>query len=95
LSLDHTTVSKIAHLARIAITAPEAEQMSVALGRILELVDRMQQVDTTGVAPMAHPLHMTQPLRADQVTETDLREVAQAIAPAAESGLYLVPRVVE
>ena len=44
---------------------------------------------------MAHPLHIAQRLRADQVTETDQRDAFQAIAPAVEDGLYLVPRVID
>ena len=55
----------------------------------------MQQIDTHGVAPLAHPLELKQTLRADAVTETDQREKFQAIAPQADAGLYLVPRVVE
>jgi aspartyl-tRNA(Asn)/glutamyl-tRNA(Gln) amidotransferase subunit C len=44
---------------------------------------------------MAHPLQMVQRLRPDQVTENNQRQAFQAIAPAVENGLYLVPRVVE
>ena len=44
---------------------------------------------------MAHPLDMTQPLRADTVTESDRREEFQANAPAVRDGLYIVPRVIE
>ncbi len=44
---------------------------------------------------MAHPLHMAQRLRPDEVSETDQREKFQAIAPLTEGGLYLVPRVIE
>ena len=73
----------------------EVETWSGELSRILELVDRMNEVDTDGVTPMAHPQHATQRLRPDTVTESDQRERFQAIAPATERGLYLVPRVVE
>ena len=55
----------------------------------------MQAVDTGDVEPMANPLDATQRLRTDQVTETDRRADFQALAPAVEEGLYLVPRVVE
>ena len=55
----------------------------------------MDAVDTDGVVPMAHPLHMSQRLRADEVTETDKREKFQSIAPQTEAGLYLVPKVIE
>ena len=55
----------------------------------------MQQIETDGVAPLAHPLELRQTLRADAVAETNQRDKFQAIAPQADSGLYLVPRVVE
>ena len=55
----------------------------------------MQAVDTSGVEPLAHPLETTQRLRADEVTEANHRDDYQAIAPAVENGLYLVPRVIE
>ena len=55
----------------------------------------MNAVDTTGVAPMAHPLDMAQRLRPDEVAEPNQRERFQAIAPRVEAGLYLVPKVIE
>ena len=63
----------------------------------LEAVDTAVVVvnATTGVEPMAHPLDLSQRLRADAVTETDARAEFQAIAPQTADGLYLVPRVIE
>jgi aspartyl-tRNA(Asn)/glutamyl-tRNA(Gln) amidotransferase subunit C len=58
-------------------------------------VDRLQAVDTIGVAPMSHPLDLPQRLREDIVTESDQRDALLALAPAAENGLYLVPKVIE
>ena len=55
----------------------------------------MQSVDTDSVKPLAHPLDMTQRMRADKVTEQDRREQLQSLAPQSESGLYLVPKVIE
>ena len=55
----------------------------------------MMDCDTTGIEPLAHPLETTQRLRADVVTERNQRDAYQAIAPAVEEGLYLVPRVIE
>ena len=55
----------------------------------------MEQVDVTGVEPMAHPQDMVQSLREDVVTEGDQRERFQSIAPATANGLYLVPKVIE
>jgi len=64
-------------------------------GATPEMVEQLEGAETDNVEPMAHPLHMAQRLRADEVTEVDRRDVHQAIAPSVESGLYLVPRVIE
>ena len=95
MSLDKTQVQKIAHLARLKITATEADTYADSLSRILGLIEQMNAVDTEGVAPMAHPSDAALRLRDDAVTEVDQREKFQAIAPAVEAGLYLVPKVIE
>ncbi len=56
---------------------------------------QMGDLDTDNVQAMAHPLDQIQRLRADEVTETDQREYFQSIAPQVESGLYLVPKVID
>ncbi len=95
MSLQKTDVEKIGHLARIAVSADELDAVASDLSRILQMVEQMNGVDTTGVVPMAHPLHMVQRMRPDEVTEENQRELFQAVAPESEDGLYLVPRVVE
>jgi aspartyl-tRNA(Asn)/glutamyl-tRNA(Gln) amidotransferase subunit C len=95
MALTSDDVKRVAKLARLGLTEAEANETLTQLNSILGLVDQMQQTDTAGVAPMAHPLELTQTLRADQVTETNQREKYQSVAPHVEAGLYLVPRVVE
>jgi aspartyl-tRNA(Asn)/glutamyl-tRNA(Gln) amidotransferase subunit C len=95
MSLARDDVEKIAHLARLAVNEAELDAVASGLSDILKMVEQMGSVDTTGVTPMAHPLHMTQPLRPDRVTEEDQRELFQSIAPQTEDGLYLVPKVIE
>ncbi len=95
MSLDHADVKKIAHLARVDVSDEQMESIAKDLSNILGLVEQMSAVDTEGVVPMAHPLHMAQRLRSDEVTETDARELFQSIAPQTEEGLYLVPKVIE
>jgi len=95
MSLDTTQVQKIAHLARLKITEDEARAYAESLSRILGLIEQMNAVDTDNVAPMAHPSDAALRLREDAVTETDRRDKFQAIAPAVEAGLYLVPKVIE
>lgn len=89
------TWKKIAHLARLGLNDADLPRTTEALNSILGLIDQMQAVDTTGIEPLAHPLEASQRLRADVVTETNHREAYQAIAPAVENGLYLVPKVIE
>lgn len=95
MAIASSDIAKLAHLARIAVSDDEVGQVTERISDVLALVDQLQAVDTEDVKPMAHPLDATQRLRADQVTEPNEREHFQAIAPATEDGLYLVPRVIE
>ncbi len=95
MSLTQDDVKKIAHLARLAISDDDIPSYEKELSNILGLVEQMNAVDTSDVTPMAHPLDMAQRLRDDIVTEDNHREEYQAIAPAVEDGLFLVPQVIE
>lgn len=95
MGLQGSDVEKIAHLARLAVAPEETARYADELSRILDLVAQMDLVDTEGVEPMAHPLHMAQRLRPDVPSEPDQRDRFQGIAPLTEAGLYLVPKVIE
>jgi aspartyl-tRNA(Asn)/glutamyl-tRNA(Gln) amidotransferase subunit C len=95
MSVEQTDIEKIATLARIRIEQHDIPEVASRLNDILAMVDTMQAVDTSDVEPMANPLDACQRLRADIVTEINQRERFQAIAPNAEQGLYLVPKVIE
>lgn len=95
MALTADQVGRIAHLARLQLHAGEQARVTDSLNNILGLIDQLQAADTTGIAPMAHPVDAVQPLRADEVSETDHRDAYQRIAPAVQDGCYLVPRVVE
>jgi len=95
MTIDRTVVADVATLARIGVTATEIATLAERIDRVLGLVATMQSVDTTGVEPMHHPLDAVQRLRPDRVTEDNVRDAMQALAPATADGLYLVPRVIE
>jgi aspartyl-tRNA(Asn)/glutamyl-tRNA(Gln) amidotransferase subunit C len=95
MALERSEVEKIAHLARLGLNDADIPRTTEALNSILALVNQMQAVDTSGIEPLAHPLEASQRLRADVVTERNNRDTYQAIAPAVENGLYLVPKVIE
>ncbi|MGB5438879.1 MAG: Asp-tRNA(Asn)/Glu-tRNA(Gln) amidotransferase subunit GatC [Gammaproteobacteria bacterium] len=95
MALDVSDVEKIAHLARLGVEAADIPEYTRNLSDILAFVEQLNAVDTSGVEPLAHPFEATQRLRPDEVRETSERETFQGIAPLTESGLYLVPQVIE
>ena len=94
MSIESRDVLDVAHLARLHLPDDDVGRIAGELSAILAFIEQMNEVDTGDMDPMAHPLDMTQRLRADVVTEPDRREELQAHAPAVRDGLYLVPRVV-
>lgn len=95
MSLTPDDVLTIARLARLTIAEQDVPVYADNLSRILEFVAQLDAVDTSGIAPMAHPLDMAQRLREDVVVETNERDLFQKNAPQVEAGLYLVPKVIE
>jgi aspartyl-tRNA(Asn)/glutamyl-tRNA(Gln) amidotransferase subunit C len=95
MSLQPDQVRTVARLARLALRDEDLPAYVRKLSDILDMVARLNAVDTTGVTPLAHPMDVVQRLRPDAVTETDLRECFQSIAPQVEGGLYIVPKVIE
>ena len=99
MALTPQDVSRIAHLARLALSPAEEATMLEQLNGFFSIVEQMGAVDTRGVAPLYTPLSAVQEvtlrLREDAVTETDQRVLNQASAPAVAGGLFLVPRVIE
>jgi aspartyl-tRNA(Asn)/glutamyl-tRNA(Gln) amidotransferase subunit C len=99
MALTPQDVSRIAHLARLALSPAEQTAMLEQLNGFFGIVERMGAVDTRGVEPLYTPLAAVQAvglrLRDDVVTEADQRERNQASAPAVEDGLFLVPKVIE
>jgi aspartyl-tRNA(Asn)/glutamyl-tRNA(Gln) amidotransferase subunit C len=99
MSLSDDQVRRIARLARLELAPAEVQPVVDRQNRILGLIEQMSAVDTAGIEPMAHPLDALLPqgqrLRPDQVTAPDPREAYQALAPATQEGLYLVPKVIE
>ena len=95
MSLTKDEVKRVAWLARVEISDTEAVEAQGHLNEIFKLIEQMQSVDTTGIAPMSHAQDVVQRLRDDKVTETDQRGLFQSVAPQVEGGLYLVPKVIE
>ncbi|AEG32017.1 Asp-tRNA(Asn)/Glu-tRNA(Gln) amidotransferase subunit GatC [Thiomicrospira cyclica] len=95
MALSEDDVLKIAKLAAIDVSTQDLTKLSAKLSNVLDLFAQLEQVNTDGVKPMAHPLDQVQRLRLDQAVEVVDCEKYQALAPACEQGLYLVPKVIE
>ena len=100
MSVTKQEVAKIAGLARINMSEEELERMVPELNNILDWVEQLGEVDTSGVEPMATVIPNTLRLRADAVdadpnTGGGKRDAVLANAPAAEHGFFGVPKVIE
>ncbi len=95
MALELKDIENIAHLARLQLSAAEKSEALSSITNILSMIDQMQAIDTTGVEPLAHGFDASQRLRDDVVTETNEREVLLKLAPSADQGLFLVPKVLE
>ncbi len=94
-AFDDTTVRKVAKLARLKMTEERVAPMTQRLSTILAFVEQLNEVHTTGVAPMMSVAAMTLPQRADAVTDGRMPEAILANAPEATQGFFVVPKVVE
>src|SRR5690554_5331588 len=95
-------VARIARLARIELSPDQTARAQTELDGILNLIEQLQAVDTSGIEPMAHPLSAHQDiklrLRDDAAAATrtlDERKALMVNAPAEDNGLFLVPTVIE
>ena len=99
MALTPQDVQRIAHLARLELSAPEQDAMLGQLNGFFGIVEAMSQAATGDVQPLYTPLSAVQTvtlrLRDDVVTESNQRELNQRSAPAVEDGLFLVPKVIE
>ena len=86
-------IAKVAHLARLDLSAEELERYGAQLGDILEHAERVQALPTDGVPPTSHPLPMTNAFRVDEVTGSLDRDEVLAQAPDADGPYFRVPKI--
>ena len=95
MPINKTAVAHIATLARIRLSESEIEPLADELSHILTWVEQLNEVDTTGVAPMASAAAASLPLREDAVSDGGCRNAILGNAPNAARGFFTVPKVVE
>ena len=95
MSIDATTVRRIAHLARVAVADDEVEHLRGEINAILAFVEQLSEVDVEGVEPMTSVTPMAMKKRHDVVNDGDNADAVLRNAPATENSYFLVPKVVE
>ena len=95
MKITRQDVENVALLSRLEMTAEELEAYSSQLNAILEYVDVLNKLDTTGIEPTAHVLQLKNVMRPDEVKPSLPQELALSNAPEAEDGYFKVPKVME
>lgn len=95
MTISTKDLEKIAQLAALNIDPEHASQLNQEISSIMDFVDQLRSVDTSGTAPLFHPFALHQRQREDEVTEADCIAELEAIAPVFDDNLYLVPKVID
>jgi aspartyl-tRNA(Asn)/glutamyl-tRNA(Gln) amidotransferase subunit C len=88
-------VKYVAHLARLSLSPAEEERIGAQLGQVLGYIEKLKEVDVTGVEPTAHPFPLVNVTRPDEVRPSISHQEALRNAPAQANGLFIVPKIVE
>ena len=94
MKLSAEAVKKIAHLARLEVSEQEVDKFSTQLSSILEYVEHLNDLDTSGVTPIASTLGQATPLREDVAISNPARTTILEHAPDREGPLFKVPKVI-
>lgn len=93
--IDEALVRKVARLSRLDLTEAEVEEFTEQLSAILEYVEKMNELDTTGVEPLAHCLPISNVFREDSVKESLGTEKTLANAPQRDGEYFKVPKIMD
>jgi aspartyl-tRNA(Asn)/glutamyl-tRNA(Gln) amidotransferase subunit C len=88
-------VKYVAHLARLSLSPEEEQRIGAQLEDVLGYIEKLKEVDVSGVEPTAHAFPLINVVRPDEVRPSLSHEEALRNAPAQANGLFIVPRIVE
>ena len=88
-------VAYVAHLARLSLTPEEAQKFGAQLGNVLDYIEKLKEIDVTGIEPTAHAFPLINVTRPDEIRPSMSHEEALRNAPAHANGLFMVPKIVE
>ena len=93
--IDETQVRKVAKLSRLELTDAEVEEFTGQLSAILDYVEKMNELDTENVGPLAHCLPISNVLREDSAKESLGADKALANAPQRDGNFFKVPKILD
>ena len=88
------TIEYVGILAKLELSGEERERAKKDMGRMLDYIDKLSELDTEGVEPMTHVLPVQNVFREDIVTNSDTREQLLSNAPEQKDGMFVVPKTV-
>jgi aspartyl-tRNA(Asn)/glutamyl-tRNA(Gln) amidotransferase subunit C len=88
-------INYVAHLARLSLSSEEAEKLGGQLAQVLGYIEKLREVDVSGIAPTAHAFPLINVTRPDVVQASMDHDDALRNAPATANGLFIVPKIVE
>ena len=86
------TIEYVGILAKLELSEEEKEQAKKDMANMLDYIDTLNELDTSGVEPMSHVFPVNNVFREDVVTNEDDREEILANAPEAKDGAFVVPK---
>jgi len=95
MNIDEETVDKIAHLARLELTGLEKQEMIKDMNKILGFMDKLNEVNTSGVEPLVYMTDKTNSFREDVVKQEITHEEALMNAPKHDKDYFLVSKVID
>jgi aspartyl-tRNA(Asn)/glutamyl-tRNA(Gln) amidotransferase subunit C len=95
MKLTREEVQRVATLARLRLTAEEEAHLTEQLDKILQYMDKLNQLDTSRIEPLAHVIDVVNAFREDQVTNRPNPDALLANAPAKDQTFFQVPKIIE
>ncbi|MBR1852058.1 MAG: Asp-tRNA(Asn)/Glu-tRNA(Gln) amidotransferase subunit GatC [Lachnospiraceae bacterium] len=93
--IDDETIEYVGILAKLELSDVEKDQAKQDMAKMLDYIDQLNELDTTGVEPMSHIFQVENVFREDVVTNGDMREDILANAPEEKDGMFVVPQTFE
>ena len=95
MKIEQSTIDKISHLARLKLSDQQSKEMKGKMEQILSWMEKLNELDTTGVEPLTHMSAELNHLREDKISSHLDKQSALKNAPSSDQNFFRVPRIIE